>query len=111
MSAHRVAVMYLGRIVELADRDALFARPMHPYSEALIAAAPVPDPRRQAVCTRCWRARCRARSIRPPAARFHPRCPLAVARCRVETPALVRLADGRTVACHVRAPQEHAHAA
>ena len=47
--AHRVAVMYLGRIVELADRDALFARPLHPYSEALIAAAPVPDPRRRAV--------------------------------------------------------------
>lgn len=100
---HRVAVMYLGRIVELADCEALFAKPVHPYTEALIAAAPVPDP-----------ARARLEvpiegevpsPINPPSGcAFHPRCPLAVERCRIEVPPLVPMADGRAVACHVRAP-------
>ncbi|HEX5328162.1 MAG TPA: dipeptide ABC transporter ATP-binding protein [Acetobacteraceae bacterium] len=97
----RIAVMYLGRIVELADRDALFAAPQHPYSEALLAAAPLPDPR--------------ARRVRPivegevpspldppSGCTFHPRCPYAVARCREEVPALRKLADGRLAACHLR---------
>jgi peptide/nickel transport system ATP-binding protein len=98
---HRIAVMYLGRIVELADRDTLFARPLHPYTEALIAAAPVPDPRAR-------------RSgpalegevpspINPPAGCvFHPRCPYAIARCREEVPLLRTADDGRLVACHLR---------
>lgn len=101
--AHRVAVMYLGQIVELAQCEALFAKPVHPYTEALIAAAPVPDP---------TRARPEVlvegevpSPINPPAGcAFHPRCPLAVERCRIELPPLVPMADGRTVACHVRAP-------
>jgi peptide/nickel transport system ATP-binding protein len=98
---HRIAVMYLGRIVELAGRDALFAHPQHPYTEALIAAAPVPDPRAR-----------RARPIvegevpspiNPPSGcAFHPRCPYAEARCREEAPALRPIADGRLVACHLR---------
>lgn len=100
---HRVAVMYLGRIVELAPCEALFAKPVHPYTEALIAAAPVPDP---------MRARLEApvegevpSPINPPkGCAFHPRCPLAIERCRVEVPPLAPLADGRVVACHVRAP-------
>ncbi|TIQ45394.1 MAG: ATP-binding cassette domain-containing protein, partial [Mesorhizobium sp.] len=101
--AHRVAVMYLGRIVELAPSEALFANPVHPYSEALIASAPVPDP-----------ARVRLEApvegevpspINPPSGcAFHPRCPLAAERCRVDVPPLVPTADGRVVACHVRAP-------
>lgn len=100
---HRVAVMYLGRIVELARCEVLFAKPVHPYSEALIAAAPVPDP-----------ARLRSDApvegevpspINPPSGcAFHPRCPFAIGRCRIETPPLVPMADGRIVACHVRAP-------
>ncbi|TIM52309.1 MAG: ATP-binding cassette domain-containing protein, partial [Mesorhizobium sp.] len=100
---HRVAVMYLGRIVELATCEALFAKPVHPYSEALIAAAPVPDP-----------ARARLEvpiegevpsPINPPSGcAFHPRCPLAVEHCRIEAPQLVPMAGGRVVACHVRAP-------
>ncbi|TIP43711.1 MAG: oligopeptide ABC transporter ATP-binding protein, partial [Mesorhizobium sp.] len=101
--AHRVAVMYLGRIVELAPCEALFAKPVHPYSAALIAAAPVPDP--------TW-ARLEVpvegevpSPINPPrGCAFHPRCPLAVDRCRTELPPLVPMADGRLVACHVRAP-------
>ncbi|PVE20508.1 oligopeptide ABC transporter ATP-binding protein [Microvirga sp. KLBC 81] len=100
---HRVAVMYLGRIVELAPCEALFARPVHPYTEALIGAAPVPDP---------TRARLAApvegevpSPVNPPSGcAFHPRCPLAVERCRVDVPPLVPMADGRVVACHVRAP-------
>jgi peptide/nickel transport system ATP-binding protein len=93
--------MYLGRIVELAKRDTLFASPQHPYSEALIAAAPLPDPRAR-----------RTRPIiegevpspmNPPSGcAFHPRCPYAVARCREETPALRPMDDGRLVACHLR---------
>ncbi|RVP14326.1 dipeptide ABC transporter ATP-binding protein [Sinorhizobium meliloti] len=98
---HRVAVMYLGRVVELAPCEALFAKPVHPYTEALIAAAPVPDP---------TRARVEApvegevpSPINPPSGcAFHPRCPLAVERCRVEIPPLVSMPDGRSVACHVR---------
>ncbi|MHC2303246.1 ABC transporter ATP-binding protein [Rhizobium mongolense] len=99
----RVAVMYLGRIVELSPCEALFAKPVHPYTEALIAAAPVPDP---------TRARLQAplegevpSPIDPPrGCAFHPRCPLAVERCSVDVPPLVPMADGRLVACHVRAP-------
>ncbi|TCN17960.1 ABC transporter ATP-binding protein [Sinorhizobium americanum] len=100
----RVAVMYLGRIVELAPSEALFAEPIHPYTEALIAAAPVPDP---------TRVRLEApvdgevpSAVNPPSGcAFHPRCPLAINRCRVEIPPLVPIADGRVVACHVRAPE------
>lgn len=100
---HRVAVMYLGRIVELAPCEALFAKPVHPYTEALIAAAPIPDP---------TRVRLKVpvegevpSPVNPPkGCTFHPRCPLAVERCRIEVPPLVPLADGRVVACHVRAP-------
>lgn len=100
---HRVAVMYLGRIVELAPCEALFAKPVHPYTEALIAAAPVPDP---------TRVRLEApvegevpSPINPPSGcAFHPRCPLAVELCRIDLPPLVQMADGRVVACHVRAP-------
>ncbi|MER9638445.1 oligopeptide/dipeptide ABC transporter ATP-binding protein [Mesorhizobium sp. M0228] len=102
---HRVAVMYLGRIVELAPCEALFAKPVHPYTEALIAAAPIPDP---------TRVRLEApvegevpSPVNPPkGCAFHPRCPLAVERCRIEVPPLVPMADGRVVACHVRAPAE-----
>jgi peptide/nickel transport system ATP-binding protein len=99
--AHRVAVMYLGRIVELADCDALFAAPAHPYTEALIEAAPIPDPRR----ARLWaplEGEVPSAVDPPPGCAFHPRCPIAVARCRVDVPALTALADGRGVACHVR---------
>ncbi|TIX33495.1 MAG: ATP-binding cassette domain-containing protein [Mesorhizobium sp.] len=100
---HRVAVMYLGRIVELAPCEALFAKPVHPYTEALIAAAPVPDP---------TRARLEPpvegevpSPINPPSGcAFHPRCPLAIERCRIDVPPLVAMSDGRVVACHVRAP-------
>jgi peptide/nickel transport system ATP-binding protein len=100
---HRIAVMYLGRIVELADTEALFGSPQHPYSEALIAAAPVANPgaKRPDVILEGEVPS----PIDPPAGcPFHPRCRYAVARCKSDLPALVPLQDGRLVACHVRAP-------
>ena len=100
---HRIAVMYLGRIVELAPRDRIFAQPQHPYTEALMAAAPIADPR--------------ARSARlviegdvpspmnpPPGCHFHTRCPYAEARCKVDDPPLQEIAPGHVVACHLRTP-------
>lgn len=103
--AHRVAVVYLGRIVEIATSEALFARPMHPYTEALIAAAPVPDP------TRVPPSVLVEGEVPSPVnplsgCAFHPRCPLATQHCRVEVPLLRPLADGRQVACHIRASEE-----
>lgn len=99
----RVAVMYLGRIVELAPCEALFAKPVHPYTEALIAAAPVADPTR--VRSELPVEGEVPSPINPPkGCAFHPRCPLAIERCSIVVPPLAQIADGRFVACHVRAP-------
>lgn len=101
---HRVAVMYLGRIVELAPSEALFSNPVHPYTEALIAAAPVPDPTRVRLEVPVEGEV--PSPINPPkGCAFHPRCSLAVERCRIDVPTLVPMPDGRVVACHVRAPE------
>ncbi|MFL5230760.1 MAG: oligopeptide/dipeptide ABC transporter ATP-binding protein [Microvirga sp.] len=99
---HRIAVMYLGQIVELADKDALFADPQHPYTQALIAAAPLPDPR--AKRERIVLEGDVPSPMKPPSGcRFHTRCPFVFDRCRVEEPALKpSSADGRLVACHLR---------
>jgi oligopeptide/dipeptide ABC transporter ATP-binding protein len=98
---HRIAVMYLGQIVELATKDELFAAPLHPYTEALIAAAPVPDPR--AKRERLVIEGDVPSPINPPqGCRFHTRCPYAVARCRSEAPALRAAAPDHLVACHLR---------
>jgi len=99
--ADRIAVMYLGRIVESGPTSLIFGDPRHPYTQALLAAAPVPDPRAQRS-----RRRVALRGDTPPAEAaiggcpFSPRCPLAVERCRVEMPA-PSSRDGRTVRCHV----------
>ena len=99
--SHRVAVMYLGRIVEYADKLSLFANPRHPYTEALLAAVPLPDPALQ-------RTKHRVTGdvpspINPPSGcHFHPRCPIAVDRCKVEPPLLREVAPGHQAACHLR---------
>ena len=98
--SHRVAVMYLGKIVELTDRETLFADPRHPYTRALLSAAPVPEPgaRRERIILKGDIPS----PINPPAGcRFHTRCPLAEARCRVEEPAMRFVEAGHQVACHL----------
>ena len=100
--ANRVAVMYLGRIVELADKERLFARPRHPYTRALISAAPLPDPK--AKRERIVLEGDVPSPMNPPAGcHFHTRCPLAFDRCRVEAPRLVERERGHTVSCHLEA--------
>ena len=94
----RVAVMYVGRIVEVADTETLYAAPMHPYSEALLSAAPTPVP--GAVSNRIILEREIADPANPPpGCAFHPRCRHAVARCREQRPELKEAAPGRLVAC------------
>jgi peptide/nickel transport system ATP-binding protein len=97
---HRVAVMYLGRIVETAPKRALFARPMHPYTQALLSAVPVPDP--DAKRQRILLTGDVPSPVRPPSGcRFHTRCPYVFDRCRTDVPALRAVGDGQTAACHL----------
>ena len=97
---HRVAVMYLGKIVELAECDELYDNPLHPYTEGLLAAVPVPDPvveseREHKIVT----GEVPSPMNPPPGCVFHPRCPMAVERCSREIPALRELRPGHWVAC------------
>ena len=100
-TCRRVAVMYLGRIVELAPRQALFATPRHPYTAALLSAVPVPDPARERVRDRIiLPGEAPDPSAPPSGCRFHPRCPLATDICARVDPPMRALAPGHTSACH-----------
>jgi len=98
--SRRVAVMYLGRIVEYGPADSLYGRPQHPYTEALLSAVPVPDPttrHRRIVLS----GDVPSPIAPPPGCPFHPRCPKAIARCATERPALREIAPQHVTACHL----------
>lgn len=97
--SHGVAVMYLGRVVELGDPDLVFTEPAHPYARALVSAIPVPGPR--GVGRIMLQGEPPNPAARPSGCAFHPRCALAVPACRTEDPALKPIPDGRLVACHI----------
>jgi oligopeptide/dipeptide ABC transporter ATP-binding protein len=99
--SHRIAVMYLGRIVELTDKTTLFLTPLHPYTEALLSAVPVPNPKakrkKQIILTGDVPS-----PINPPGGcHFHPRCPEVMDRCRVEVPQIREIEPGHWVCCHL----------
>ena len=96
----RVAVMYLGRIVEMADNNELFDNPLHPYTQALLSAVPIPDPRIEAMREfHPPKGEVPSPLNPPPGCVFHPRCPMAVDGCRRERPVLRELRPGHWVAC------------
>ncbi len=103
---HRVAVMYLGKIVEMGHKREIFSQPRHPYTEALLSAVPVPEPgatRRRIIL----KGEIPSPTAPPAGCRFHTRCPQAFARCRIEEPALRPVGEGHLAACHLndRPPQ------
>ncbi len=97
----RVAVMYLGRIVEIADRDRIFLHAQHPYTESLLNAVPVPDPT-VAVSRRILQGDVPSPVNRPSGCHFHTRCPYATEKCRTEVPTLKEIFASHEVACHLR---------
>ncbi|MGW3242212.1 ABC transporter ATP-binding protein [Streptomyces sp. NPDC001070] len=97
----RIAVMYLGKIVEVADRESLYSKPMHPYTNALLSAVPVPDPKRRSKRERILLTGDVPSPIAPPpGCRFHTRCWKATEVCKTTEPPLATLATGHQVACH-----------
>ena len=88
--SHRIAVMYLGRIVELTDKRTLFTQPLHPYTEALLSAATAPDPKRRRQRKRIVQGDVPSPANPPPGCHFHTRCPYAIADCKVTAPPLRR---------------------
>lgn len=99
--SHRIAVMYLGRVVEIADTQELFNHPAHPYTEALLSAVPIPDPRHKPNHI-ILGGDVPSPINRPSGCHFHTRCPYVQARCKVEEPILEEVTQGHQVACHFK---------
>jgi oligopeptide transport system ATP-binding protein len=96
----RVAVMYLGKMAEMGDRNELYEHPLHPYTKALLSAVPVPDPKKARVHRRIILAGDVPSPINPPSGcRFHPRCPIAIEKCHLEIPEWRQVASRHWVAC------------
>ena len=99
--SHRVAVMYLGRIVETADKTSLFEMPLHPYTEALLSAVPIPKSRSKGRQRVILKGDVPSPINPPPGCHFHSRCPYAMARCRQEMPSLREVMPGHWASCHL----------
>ncbi len=97
----RVAVMYVGKLMEIADRDELYDNPLHPYTQALLSAIPIPDPSVESRRKRIILTGDIPSPVNPPSGcRFHTRCPVAFARCKVEVPAFASYGNEHYAACH-----------
>jgi oligopeptide/dipeptide ABC transporter ATP-binding protein len=93
--------MYLGKIVEIADRDELFKSPLHPYTRALLASIPIPNPEIRPAEDRVLQGDIPSPSNPPKGCRFHTRCPLVEDRCRVDAPEFKEVSPGHWAACHL----------
>ncbi len=100
--SHRVAVMYLGKVAELTDKKTLFASPLHPYTEALLSAVPVPDPKAKKGKRIILAGDVPSPMNPPKGCTFHTRCPYVMERCKVEVPDLREVKPGHWVSCHLR---------
>ncbi|KON30132.1 hypothetical protein AC482_04640 [miscellaneous Crenarchaeota group-15 archaeon DG-45] len=97
----RIAIMYLGHIVEMGETDEIYEKPLHPYTQALLSATPIPDPRKRGREFIILRGSVPSPIDPPPGCKFHPRCPYSQPKCSKEGPELVDVGDGHLLACHL----------
>lgn len=104
----RIAVMYLGKIVEMAKRESLYEFPAHPYTKTLLESIPIPDPRQAARRSASVAGEVSSPMDPPTGCRFYPRCPIAAPRCSAQEPSLREISDGHSVACFLAAERAEA---